>query len=283
VKVLAVGAAGRSAGLVVRALSERGIIVRGLVHSAQKEADARRNGAYETVVADLTDRDGLRNAVEGVDGVFHIIPAFLDDEADAGVALVEVAASAGVQRFVFSSVYHPSLTNLANHRDKMPAERALYDSMMEFTVLQPAMFMSQLDSVVAQAKRSGIISGPYAVDSAMSYVDYADVAEVAAIAFTTDRFVNGTFELAAPGMLSRTDLAVVLTQFLGTQVRAEATPPSVPSASGMSEQMREGLTRMFEHYDAHGFHGGNSLVLEAMLGRPPRTVRDYLSDVVRGL
>lgn len=277
-KVLAVGAAGSSAGLVVRALAAHGIEVRGLVHDAAKEAAARRNGAVETVVADLSERDTLVPAVAGVDGVFHVIPAFAPDEAAAGVHLVEVAGEQGVGRFVFSSVYHPSLVDLSNHRDKQPAEQALYDSAMEFTILQPAMFMTQLRGVVAQARDRGVITGPYAATSKMAYVDYRDVAEVAALAFTTDRFVNGTFELAAPGMLSREDLAGLLTGILGRPVRAESSPPPEGDPS-MPAALREGLARMFAHYDDHGFHGGNSLVLEAMLGREPMTVPSYLAEV----
>jgi uncharacterized protein YbjT (DUF2867 family) len=278
-KVLAVGAAGSSAGSVVRALTARGIAVRGLVHSEEKEDVARRNGAVETVIADLTDIDSLSEAVAGVDGVFHIIPAFVPDEVSAGVTLVRAAEEARVKRFVFSSVYHPSLTNLSNHRDKMPAERAIYDSAMEFTVLQPAMFMAQLVGVSAQAQGSGVITGPYSSNSSMSYVDYRDVAEVAALAFTTDRFMNGTFELAAPGMFSRTDLAKLLTELIGRPVRADSSPPVVPAGSGMPPAMREGLNQMFAHYDEHGFHGGNSLVLESMLGRPPTTVPEYLAQL----
>ena len=278
-KVLAVGAAGVSAGLVTRALADRGVEVRGLVHSREKIDVARSNGAAETVLADLNDRAALRDAVDGVDGVFHIIPAFVPDGGGIGLTLVEIAAEAKVARFVFSSVYHPSLTDLSNHRDKQPAERALYDSDLEFTILQPAMFMTQLDGVVAEAKRNGSISGPYSPKSAMSYVDFREVAEVAALAFTTDRFVNGTFELAAHGMHSRSDLAALLTRLLGRAVRAEGAVPTLDADGRMPAAMRDGLSRMFEHYDRFGFHGGNSLVLETMLGRKPIGVEEYLAEV----
>lgn len=127
-KARAVGAAGASAGLVVSALTRKGVSVRGLVHNARKSDGARLNGAEETVVADLNDRTALREAVRRVDAVFHVIPAFVPDEAATSVTLVEVAADAGISRFVFSSVYHPSLTDLSNHRDKMPAEQALFTS-----------------------------------------------------------------------------------------------------------------------------------------------------------
>lgn len=279
-KVLAVGAAGTSAGLVVSALTRRGVSVRGLVHSAGKEYLARRNGAAETVVADLTDPAALREAVRGVDAVFHIIPAFAPDEAATGVTLVKVAAEAGISRFVFSSVYHPSLTDLSNHRDKMPAEQALFDSGMDYTILQPAMFMAQLDSVVQQAASTGVISGPYSAKSRMSYVDYRDVAEVAAMSFTSDRFVNGVFELSSHGTYSREDVARILTDLLGSPVRAEASTPRIPASTETPDELRNGLGRMFAHYDRYGFSGGNALVLATMLGREPTSVTNYLAELV---
>lgn len=279
-KILAVGAAGPSAGLVTRALARSGLEVRGLVHSSAGEAVARRNGAVETVVADLNNRDELRAAVAGVDAVFHVIPAFSADEASAGTTMVEIAVDAGIRRMVFSGVYHPSLAALPNHRGKQPAEQAIYESEMEFTILQPAMFMSQLADHIQPAREHGAIGGPYSADSRMAYVDYRDVAEVAALAFATDRFVGGTFELSAPGLYSRSDLAHELGELLGRAVRAEGSAPRL--GSGIPPEVRDGLERMFRHYDEFGFHGGNSLVLETMLGREPVTVPGYLRELVAG-
>jgi len=279
-KVLAIGAAGTSAGLVVKALSAAGVSVRGLVHSAGKEGTARDNGAAETVVADLADGEALRLAMAGIDGVFHVIPAFVRDEPGIGVGVVEAAQDAGVGRVVFSSVYHPSLTALSNHRDKQPAEQALFTSSMEFTILQPAMFMNQLDGLVAAALEKGVISGPYSSESRMSYVDYREVAEVAALSFTTDRFVNGTFELAAQGEPSRADLATELSKILGRPIRAESFTPDLRN-SRMPQSLQDGLMKMFDSYDKHGFHGGNSLVLATMLGREPITAAGYLAEVAQ--
>jgi hypothetical protein len=36
---------------------------------------------------------------------------------------------------------------------------------------------------------------------------------------------------------------------------------------------------MMVHYDRHGLPGGNALVLRAILGREPRTLRDYFLDL----
>ena len=278
-KVLAVGAAGASAGLVTRALSAKGVEVRGLVHSARREAVARENGATETVVADLDDKAALVAALGGVDGVFHVVPAFVPDEAATGLVMVEAAVEAGIRRLVFSSVYHPSLLSLSNHRDKQPVEQAIYDSELEFTVLQPAMFMAQLGGYLDGARNQGVIAGPYSADSKMTYVDYRDVAEAAALALTTDRLLGGTFELAAAGEFSRHDIAQELSRLLRREVRAAGAEPAGLD-SRMPAQLREGLQRMFHHYQVAGLRGGNSLVLDTILQRPATTVPAYLRELV---
>lgn len=43
--------------------------------------------------------------------------------------------------------------------------------------------------------------------------------------------------------------------------------------------MRDGLAAMFDDYTAHGFHGGSNLVLRTILGRAPRTLDSYLSEL----
>ncbi|MFT8395456.1 SDR family oxidoreductase [Propionibacterium sp.] len=280
-KVLTVGAAGDSAGLVTQALSKRGVEVRGLVHSPGRVETALNNGAHDTAVADLHDKPALISALDGMDAVFHIVPAFAPDGAKMGVTMVEAAIEAGVRRIVFSSVYHPSLADLSNHRDKQPVEQAIYDSDLEFTILQPAMFMSQLTGYLDIARRDGVISGPYSSESKMAYVDYRDVAEAATLAFTTDGLVGGTFELSGPGQFSRHDIADELTTMLGKRVIAAGAVPSELD-SQMSAAMCEGLLRMFHHYDVSGFHGGNSLVLDTLLDHPATSVVDYLRELSSG-
>ena len=38
---------------------------------------------------------------------------------------------------------------------------------------------------------------------------------------------------------------------------------------------------MNSHYDQHGFHGGNALVLTTMLNRPPLTVPDFIEQLAK--
>jgi uncharacterized protein YbjT (DUF2867 family) len=162
-----------------------------------------------------------------------------------------------------------------------PVEEVLYRSGLEFTVLQPAMFMQGLLGGWRSAVEDGVFVMPYSKDSAMTFVDYRDVAEAAAIAFTTDDLVNGTFELAAGGMVTRAEMAALMTRY----ARREVTAQDVDRATALQEMpagpMKDGLLAMFADYTAHGFRGGNSLALHAILGRPPRSLDDFFAEVAR--
>lgn len=51
------------------------------------------------------------------------------------------------------------------------------------------------------------------------------------------------------------------------------------ASQGMPERpVRDGLAAMFRAYAAHGFHGGNNLVLTSILGRPPRTLDAFFAE-----
>jgi uncharacterized protein YbjT (DUF2867 family) len=277
-RVLAVGATGQFAGLVVPALVAQGLQVRALVHDPTKADRVRALGAVETVPGDLRDRVSMDAALDGVDAVFHITPAFAPDATELGVSMVEAARAAGVARFVFSSVYHPSLA-LVNHASVRPIEQALYRSGLAFTILQPAMYMQGLAGSWVGAVEQGVFSMPYSKDAAMTFVDYRDVAEVAAIAFATPDLVGGTFELAAGGMLTRNEIAGLMSRHAGHPVVARDVDPDVALADLPPGQMRDGLQAMFGDYTAHGFHGGNNLVLRTILGRTPRTLDSYLREL----
>ena len=74
--VLAVGAAGKFSGLVVPALAERGVKVRGLVRDARRGEAARKSGATEIAIGDLRDVASLDSALKCIDAVFYIASAF---------------------------------------------------------------------------------------------------------------------------------------------------------------------------------------------------------------
>ncbi len=280
-KILMTGATGEFAGMILPELLSRGITIRALVRDEQKASVARERGAQEIAIGDLDDAESLKDAAQGIDGVFHLNPGFAPNEDKQGIAMVDAAIAAGAQKFVFSGVYHPSLS-LINHAAKRPVEKALYYSDLKFVILQPAMFMQNLLAGWPIIKETGKFALPYNKQSAMSYIDYRDVAEAVALAFTTDRLDYGTFDLSAPGMFSRAEIAGLMSEGLGRTV--EALDVDFEAWANMAQMpggpIRDGLKAMYENYDRHGFHGGNGLVLEAILGRPPRTLPHFIQELI---
>lgn len=281
--VLVVGATGRLAGLMVPELARRDVRVRGLVRDEPRAEQARERGATEVAVGDLRDPASLEEAARGVDGVFHIGPAFHPDETRFGLNMVEAAARAGVRSFVFSAVIHPA-NGLWNHSAKPPVEQALYASGMQFTILQPARFYQNIGRVWRTVLDSGTFGEPFSRKAKIGLVDYRDVVEVAAIALTDDRLAYGTFELCA-GIADRDDIVAVMRTVLGREI--EATEPTFDAWSKGSRlpfnawQLSR-FAEMYEHYDEHGLPG-NSLVLRAILGREPISFRRYIEDLANGV
>ena len=81
-------------------------------------------------------------------------------------------------------------------------------------------------------------------------------------------------------MWDRVEVAALLSRVLGREVSAEQSPPGDAGvARAAPGPLRDGLARMTEHYDAHGFSGGNALVLRAVLGRESRTLEAYFREL----
>ena len=192
-KILATGATGRVAHLVVPALVRAGHEVRAVVHDKAKADIPRRLGAQESVAADLRDPDSLDAALDGVGGAFLITPAFAPDATDLGLALITAAQRSGVRKLVYSGVYHPSLA-LENHASTRPIEFRPCTSRSWISRSLSRRCSCRVSTVRGRmARGTGALVMPWSKRSRMTYVDYRDVAEVAALAFTDPRLSHGTF------------------------------------------------------------------------------------------
>jgi uncharacterized protein YbjT (DUF2867 family) len=280
-KVLMVGASGKYAGLVLPELKRRGATVRAFLRAEDEAKDVQEKGADEVAIGDLTNEASLRKAVEGVEGVFHINPAFAPNEADLGVSMVHAAQEAGARKFVFSGVIHPSISRMSNHAAKLPVEEALYESGLVFTVLQPTMFMQTLLNGWKEVEERNTFSLPYSKKAKACYVDYRDVAETAAIALTSTKLDYGTFELCSAGMVDRVELTELMSRAIGRPI--QACEPSfeewAQAAQVPAGAVRDGLRKMYDDYNRFGFPGGNALVLRAILDREPRTLTSFFAEL----
>jgi uncharacterized protein YbjT (DUF2867 family) len=284
-RVLVVGASGPTGGAVVRSVSGRGAIVRGMARSDAGEAHARAMGADEVSRADLRDPQALRKALAAVDAAFYFSPRAVPDEAALGRAFIEAAEDMGVARIVVISMIH-SHAPIPNHQESLQVEEALARTSMASVVLQPGMFMQtlpQLDKI----SELGWVGRPYPVDVPLAWVDFDDVAEIATQALLTSRMDNGAFELCSRGMLSIAQIGELMSQASGAAIDSrEITLEEWAAVRGedfSSPYRRECYAGMFEYFAKYGFKGGNSVVAELLLGRPPVSWPDYLTRTKQAL
>jgi hypothetical protein len=97
-----------------------------------------------------------------------------------------------------------------------------------------------------------------------------------------DRLNYGTFDLCAEGHLTGKDVAVLMGEVLGKKIEAVKINPEKPanlSKDTGDEKQTSPMQSMFDWYDHHGLVG-NSLILRAILGREPRTLRAYFEELV---
>ena len=281
--ILVFGASGTCGEAVTKSLVKAGASVRGFVRNDERAAIARAAGASEIALGDIRNAESIENALKGVTGVFYVAPKFVADEACIGRMIVRMAARAGVKKFVYQSVLHSNAKRLLHHELKREVEEYLYESDLDFTILQPARLMHNILSSWQKILSTGVYSEPFSADVPISDVDFADVAEVAAIALTKSGYGRAMFELCCEGMLNRHQRIELLSDVLGRPVKsADISIEDWLAKARISDPFeREARTRMFDYYDNFGFKGGNALVLRSILGREPTSYRSYLKGIAK--
>jgi len=276
--ILVFGASGTCGAGVVRSLVARGANVRGFARNEERAAKARETGAIEVTIGDLRNADAIEAACKGASGIFYVAPKFVADEASIGRAVVDAASRAGVKKFVYLSGLHSGEISMPHHDHKRQVELALYNSDLEFTVLQCARFMHNIGMAWKTIVEEGVYAEPFSTKMPICDVDFDDVAEVAALALTKAGLGWGSFELCAGGTLNREQRAAILSDVLGRPVQAAAIPLDEwkEKNKGLPPYDRETRALMFNHYDKYGFKAGNATVLRAILGREPVGYRSYI-------
>jgi uncharacterized protein YbjT (DUF2867 family) len=273
--LLVTGATGTTGGAVLRALAERGVQARGLVREPSRAGDVSDLGA-EPAIGDLGDPGSLRPALDGVERAYLVSPAG-PQQAEYEQAFLEAAREAGVAHVVKLSVLGAAEDAPVRFaRGHARVERALRDSGLAWTVLRPnGYFQNAL--AWTRGLRDGRFHAPVP-DAAYSAVDARDVGEAAALALTTDGHAERAHELTGPEALS---IRAQAARLLGEEVAVEEVPVAdlraALVAGGVPAWNAEGLAELLEHYAA----GGAAEVsgdLEALLGRPPRTLDDFARD-----
>jgi len=280
--ILVTGAAGKTGRAVIKALVAKGLPVRALIHKPEYVESMSALNVSEVELGDMHSREDMERAFMRVQSVYHICPNMSPDEVEIGKIAIEVAKTAKVKRFVYHSVLHPQIEAMPNHWFKLRVEELIFESKLEFTILQPAPYMQNVLAYWKQIVESGIYSVPYAPSTRLGMVDLGDVAEVAANVLTHSGHEGAIYELAGTERLSQTEVGEIINQCMEIPVRVEVQSLTEweknARAIGMNAYALETLMKMFRYYENYGFWG-NPRVLSWLLGRPPTTFESFVQRI----
>ena len=280
--ILVNAANGNQGKLIIPKLIAAGLEVRGCVRSERSAAELRAKGVAEVIVGDITQPDVIARAVAGIEKVYYVCPGIQPLERETGMAWIDAARAAGVKHFVFSSVLHAVLTDLVQHEIKRDVEEYLLSSKLEFTILQPAIYMAPRR--VKAAFESGVFRSAWSLDRSQSLVDIADIAEVAAkVLIDSAAHAAATYELVGPGRYTARDMGAIIAKVMGKPVPVEEITAAAyarflfgdrdPSEMPHEAKVVESL---HARYSSDDFIG-NSNVLTWLLGRAPNTFEQFVA------
>ncbi len=235
--------------------------------------------AVEVVELDFTRPETFAAAVDGVTGMYLVRPPQIARVEPTLNTLVDAAAQAGVGHCVLLSVEEAEKSNRIPHRR---VELHLEASPLRWTFLRPNHFAQNLVGPYLGDIRRGVLRLP-AGDGRAAFVDTRDIAEVARTALLDpDAHAGEAYRLTGPEAVSFAELVAFVREATGRDVRYE--PVSIPEyALHLRRAEHAGLVRIAVLAFLHaGIRKGNAAgvdpTLGALLGRPPRTVRDLVND-----
>lgn len=282
--MLVVGATGSLGGAITRTLLENGESVRITVRDGSSYGDLVNMGA-EAVHADLKDPASLRAACESVDAVITTANAIGrggDDtiesvDLEGNQNLIAAAAEAGVKRFVFTSAIGASAEHPVPFlQAKGQTEERLKESGMDWTILQPNLFMDVwIPTVVGGAALAGrpvTIVGEGKKQHSM--VAMRDVVAYAVAALGNDAARNRTLVIGGPQPLCWWDIITAFKEALGRDVAVETLPLGTP-VPGFPDAVN-GLLQGLEFYESPI----DMDELSSTFGVRPTPLTEYLSGFV---
>ena len=289
--ILVTAAFGNQGRLLIPMLARAGKRVRAMRASGDLQA-LMALGAAEAIQGDASDPATLRRAMEGVDTVYHIGPALHPREREMGLAVTEAAEAARVKHLVFSSVLHPNIGDLIQHKVKLDIEERIVLSKLNFTILQPANYI--LPAWFSPVFQSEVFRLWWSLERRQSVIILEDYAEAAAkIICEGSAHYAATYELSSADCLTGHEIADIITKVTGRPIKAEEVSPDEflmkyrkhPALEARRASGRPILAEDFEYefevfraigacYAKHDFVG-NANVLTWLLGRKPMSVEDY--------
>jgi NAD(P)H dehydrogenase (quinone) len=231
--------------------------------------------------ADFDDPAALVDAFAGVDRALLISAVEIGRRVAQHRAAIDAAKAAGVRHVLYTSVPNPGPDNPAGvGPDHHATEEALRASGLAWTFLRNNLYAEHQVATVAEAIAEGRLVTS-AGDGRTAYVSRDDCAAAAAAVLATDGHEGLAYEITGPAAIGADDLAALAAELGGRPVDVVRLDDAAAIAGMVAAGLPETVARLYASFDAAargGFLDSVSTVVKDLTGRPPRSLREVLSE-----
>ncbi|WP_431015367.1 SDR family oxidoreductase [Bradyrhizobium pachyrhizi] len=232
---------------------------------------------------DFADAPSLEAAFRGADQVLIVSADKLGEEAlRLHRAAIEVARAAGAQRILYTSHMGARAGSPFPPADQHAGTEAdLAASGVAYTSLRHGFYAESCLHMIGDGLRNGELRTPE--DGPISWTARADLAEADAAILAGDGWDGVTSPLTAGEAVTMAEIAAIASDVFGREVRhvtvTDEAWRDAKIAAGMPAIYADMLLGTFRAA-RHGDFAATDPVLETLLGRAPKTIRDVLSEGV---
>ena len=243
------------------------------------------SSGVEVRKADFDAPETLAGAFEGVHKAL-IISTYSDNSVrlQQNLAALEGAKAAGVGHIIYTSFLNAGPESLAEHSQLVhyPTEQAIIASGLAYTILRHALYAEILVNDLDHTLATGALhrcSG----DAACAYIGRDDLGVSAATVLARDGHENRIYSETMAETKTGADVAKALSETFGRPIRyqpvsVEEWPAYMTSQWGVPANLAGSAMGTMRAVASGQFDTATN-DYEAITGRPPRTLEQFLQDV----
>lgn len=268
--VLVIGASGTVGSEVSRILKAKGHQVR--------RATSQKKLAADQAYLNLLTKEGVENAVKGVDKIFLLSPPGHVNQNELLIPVVNQAKAAGVKKVVLMTAMGVNAIETSPLRQ---VELHLEKSGLTYNIVRPNWFMQNFNSYwIHGINTMGKILLPVG-NAKGAFIDTRDIAAVAAELLDSDRFNNQAFDVTGGESLDHNQVAAILTRVTGKNIAYQEITPAEMHAgllgAGLPKPYADFLLMILDFFK-QGYSAQTTDSVEKITGRKPIKFETYAAD-----
>ena len=290
VKILVLGAGGKTGNATAMALLTKGERVRAFVHRMDKRSEALKAAGAEIYQGEMSNLEDISKALVGVDKAYFVAP-WVADQMHIAATFAVAAAQSDLKLIVTITQWlaHPQHPSSATRQSYLTDK--IFDMVPGVYVIKinTGWFADNylLPELLAMVTQLGMFPFPLG-EGKTAPVSNEDIGRVAAEALTNPApYIGKTIRPTGPKLMSPQDLAESFSRVTGRKVKYDNIPEKLFLKSlqfmKIPVHMQAQVRRYVEDYRKGSFEIGapNDVVLE-MTGRPAEDfetiIRRYIKN-----